>query len=96
MAKNTGYTTIIVETRQGEDFMGRPKVQVFPIAGQAFSSHLHVECSKSLITKYPLGTRFKIRAKLTDMEGTPFIYSYFGWPYEVVTNDRMPAKDLVK
>ena len=80
------YTLIVVETLWGRDSMDRPKIVVRPIAGQAFDSSLNVECSKSLIDDYPLGTRFRIRAKLTDMAGAPFLYSYFGWQHEVVKN----------
>lgn len=46
---------------------------------------MHVECSKSLSRDYPEGTVFRIKAKLTDREGSgDFLYSYFGWKYDVV------------
>jgi hypothetical protein len=82
--RNGDYREIIVESLMGEDSQGRPKRQIRPVNGQIFSRHLNVECSKKLVEQYPLGTRFKIRVQLTDMQGTPFLYSYFGWPYEVV------------
>jgi hypothetical protein len=47
---------------------------------------MRVECSKSLSRDFPVGTRFKIRAKLTDREdGGEFLYSYFGWEPEVLS-----------
>lgn len=49
---------------------------------------LHVECSKGLsdTKRHPLGTVFRIKAKLTDREGgREFLYSYWGWDYEVVS-----------
>lgn len=52
-----------------------------------FPTHLHVECSKDLVnpTIYSVGTRFRLRVKLTDRQGDgEFLYSYFGWPVEVV------------
>jgi len=61
-----------------------------PIAGQPFATHLHVECSKDLSNTdlYDVGTRFRIRAKLTDRHGSgDFVYSYFGWPFDVVGPD---------
>ena len=46
---------------------------------------MHVECSKKLSKNYPVGTRFRIQAKLTDREGGgEYLYSYFGWPVEVL------------
>lgn len=55
-----------------------------PVEGGPFPTHLRVECSKSLSRNYPVGTRFRIRGKLTDMMGTPFIYSSWQWKYEVL------------
>jgi hypothetical protein len=47
---------------------------------------LLTECSKNYFYKYPAGTKFKLKAKLTDRQGCGmFFYSYFGWaPYETV------------
>jgi hypothetical protein len=78
------YCEIVVHSVLGTDSQGRRKRQILPIPGQKFSASLNVECSKKLTTRYPIGTRFLIRAKLTDMQGVPFLYSYFGWPYTVL------------
>lgn len=60
-------------------------VHVRPVAGQGLETGLHVECSRKLSRDYPVGTKFKIRAKLTDREGGgEYLYSYFGWPFQVV------------
>ena len=55
-----------------------------PVAGGPYPTDLRVECSKSLSRNYPVGTRFRIKAKLTDMKGKPFLYSSFQWKYEVL------------
>ena len=56
-----------------------------PAPGQLYRQSLKVECAKRLTRDYPVGTRFKIRVKLTDREGEgEYLYSYFGWPVEVV------------
>ena len=61
------------------------KVHSRPCEGQGLPRNMHVECSKSLSKNYPVGTRFRIQAKLTDREdGGEFLYSYFGWSYEVL------------
>ncbi len=84
MIRNGDYREIVVESVVGEDSQGRPKLQIRPVKGQIFKTHLNVECSKKLLTDYPLGTRFRIKVQLTDLKGTPFLYSYFGWQHEVV------------
>jgi hypothetical protein len=45
---------------------------------------MRVECSKSLSRDFPIGTRFRIEAKLTDKEeGSEFLCSYFRWEPQV-------------
>ena len=60
------------------------KIRVRPLPGQGVPTDLRVECSRSIREKYPVGTVFRIWAKLTDMEGTDFIYSHYKSPVEVV------------
>jgi hypothetical protein len=89
MAKrNERYFDVIVESYEPHSTAGlHGPVHIRPIEGQPFPTHLRVECSKDLVdtAKYPVGTRFKIRAKLTDRLGSgEFLYSYFGWPREVL------------
>lgn len=61
------------------------EVHIRPVAGQGLPTTLHVECSKKLSKDYPVGTKFRIRAKLTDREGGgEYLYSYFRWPVEVL------------
>lgn len=61
------------------------KVHVRVLPGQRFSTDLHVECGRNLRKDYPVGTRFRIWAKLTDREGGgEYLYSYWKWKYEVL------------
>ncbi|PWB91202.1 hypothetical protein C5688_06080 [Methylocystis sp. MitZ-2018] len=61
------------------------KIHLRPCPGQGFATTMHVECSKKLSNDYPVGTKFRIKAKLTDREGAgEFLYSYHGWNYEVI------------
>lgn len=46
---------------------------------------MFVECSKALSEDYPIGTKFRIKAKITSkLGGAHFIYSHYSWPYEVL------------
>ena len=61
------------------------KVHIRPCAGQGYATTMHIECSKSLSRGFPVGTRFLIKAKLTDREGAgECLYSYHGWKFEVI------------
>lgn len=83
------YEYIIVESFNPSDTSGRHgPTHVRPIQGQGiFKTDMFVECSKRLVTDYPIGTRFRIKAKITNREGgTPFIYSHYSWAYDVVKN----------
>ena len=70
MAKAGAYEWVEVESYMPDRTSGlHGKVHIRPVAGGKFSPDLHVECSK-----------------LTDREGGgEFLYSYWGWDYEVVS-----------
>lgn len=50
---------------------------------------LLTECNKAFFNDYPVGTKFLLKAKLTDREGEGlFLYSYYGWkPLKITRND---------
>jgi hypothetical protein len=84
---NQGYEYIIVESFNPSDTSGRHgPTHVRPITDQGkFKTDMFVECSKVLVKDYPLGTKFRIKAKITNREGgTPYIYSRYSWNYEVI------------
>lgn len=81
------YRPLIVESYHESGSGLHGDVHIRPAPGQWAPETLRVECSKRLsdLRRYKLGTRFRIRAKLTDREGGgEFLYSYFGWREEVV------------
>ena len=81
MARDTDYQYVIVESFCPFSTAGRHgPVHIRPVRGQGLEHTLFVECSKRLSEDYPVGTMFKIRAKLTDRKhGGEFLYSYHGW-----------------
>lgn len=91
MAKPDNYKSIVVETFYPSETSGRHgPVHVRPAKRQIFPQELFVECSKDLIDtkRFPVGTKFRLSVKLTDREsGTPFLYSYYGWGYEIVSDE---------
>lgn len=90
MAKpEESYRMVVVESYAPNSTSGlHGNVHIRPTAGQGMPTTLHVECSKKLSREYPIGTKFRIRAKLTDREGGGvFLYSYFRWPVEVLKSN---------
>lgn len=86
MAQDNQYQLVVVESYKPARAGGlHGQVHIRPVSGQGFPTTLHVECSKGLSKNYPVGTRFRIRAKLTDREGGGvYLYSSWRWDYEVL------------
>ena len=69
-------------------------LSIRPMGGQAFAPTLRVQCARSMRDPavYPPGTRFLIKAKLTDrLGGRPFLYAYHGDPVVVLTKAKAQA-----
>jgi hypothetical protein len=79
------YQQIVVETYHEVKSGKSTHVHVRPVEGQPYPTTLDVECSRAMRNAHPIGTRFRIWVKLTDLEGGgEFLYSSWQWPYEVV------------
>lgn len=88
MAKATDYELVEVESYIAEQTGGlHGEVHVRPVAGGRYSTDMRVECPKAMKQNYPVGTRFRIRAKLTDREGgPPFLYTSWQWAYDILSS----------
>ena len=65
------------------------RLRIRPMPGQAYATSMRVHCARKLADPmlYPAGTRFLIRAKLTDRDGgRPFLYAYHGDPVHVLSD----------
>jgi hypothetical protein len=72
------------------------RLVVRPMAGQAYARSMKVQCSRKLAdpSLYAAGTRFLIKAKLTDRQGgAPFLYAWHGDPVVLLT--RAQAKSFL-
>jgi hypothetical protein len=81
------YNLITVESFIPNNLSGRHGlVHIRPLPNQEpFLTSMFVECSKKLSKEYPVGTKFRIKAKISITEGgTKFVYSHYTWPFEVV------------
>lgn len=88
MALPRPYHYIVVETFRPSSTAGlHGPVHVRPAPHQRFPQDLMVECSKELVdtARYPVGTRFRLKVKLTDRDdGREYLYSSYKWAYDVV------------
>lgn len=81
------YAEIVVESYQPHSTAGKHgQIHIRPIDGQGiFKPEMNVECSKKLSEEYPVGTKFRIKAKIISREGSAeFIYSSYRWVYEEI------------
>ena len=80
------YLTVDVESYISANTSGlHRRVHIRPLPSQELPEDMHVACSKILTRDYPVGTAFRLRAKLTDREGGhPFLNSSYRWPITVI------------
>jgi len=87
MAKpNEPYQLVLVESYAPSATSGlHGEIHIRPCEGQGYPTDMHVSCAKELKRDYPVGTRFRIKAKLTDRgSGGEYLYSHHQSKYEVV------------
>lgn len=85
--KKTDYDYIVVESFYSTDTAGRHgPIHIRPLPGpKPYETYMFVACSEVLTTDYPVGAKFRIRAKITNLQrGTPYIYSHYSWNYDVI------------
>ena len=79
------YEQIVIETYHEVKSGKSSRIHARPIEEQGYSTSLDVECSRAMRKSHPVGTRFKVWAKLTDREGGgEYLYTSWQWPYKVV------------
>ena len=82
------YREIVIETFENQGEPASERIRARPVTGQGLSTALRVECSEKMREGHPVGTKFKITAKLTRKEGgAEFLYSHYNWPYFVLTTE---------
>jgi len=70
MAQDGAHYWIVAEIYYQPPMSGyRGGRRVRPVHGERFPTDMNVECSKAIREKYALGTRLRMRVKLTDKEG---------------------------
>jgi hypothetical protein len=86
MSQDGPFFSIVVETYYQPPKSGyRGGIRVRPVAGERFPAEMNVECSKKERERHPIGTRLRIRVKVTDRDGSnEFLMADTRSNYEVV------------
>jgi hypothetical protein len=86
------YRFVVIETFRNSGEASTSSLRCRPLPGQGFSNQMRVECSSKMRDKYPVGTCFLIKAQIIDKDGgNPFLYTYYNWPYEVLSKYKAQA-----
>lgn len=82
------YSYIIVESVHCKLNGQHGNIHLRPLPGQyPYTPDMFVESPNSMKLDYPVGTRFKVRAKIIHKaSGTSFIYTHYTWPFEVLND----------
>lgn len=81
------YRRVAIETYRNHGESSSASVRARPLPGQGLSTEMKVECSRKIRETYPVGTVFIVQAKVTGLQGTPFLYSSYKWECDVVTRE---------
>lgn len=85
MRPSVDHQSIEIESFQDAERHGG-KILLRPVRDQKFPSSLRVEGNKSLVSDYPVGTRFKVQVALTNRPtGGEFLYSHWQWDMRVLS-----------
>lgn len=80
------YRDVIIETYWGLTTHASNGLRARPLPGQGLDVTMNVECSTKMRNSYPVGTKFKVAARLKDKEGgSKFLYVHYNHTYEVVS-----------
>ncbi|RWF58895.1 MAG: hypothetical protein EOS50_01305 [Mesorhizobium sp.] len=86
--RNEPYRFIEVESYREKGSGLHGDVHIRPVAGGHYPTSIRVECPREMrdTGRFPLGTRFSIKVKLTDRAGSgDFLYSHHSWAYTVLS-----------
>ena len=86
------YHYVIIETFLHKGGASKHSIRARPLSGQGFATSMHVECSSTMREGHPIGTLFKIQAKVKDTM-QQHLYSSWQWAFDVVTAKE--AKDFI-
>ena len=81
------YLYVIIETYYATGEASKHSIRARPLPSQNFPTSMKVECSSKMRNSHPVGTKFKIKAKVkATNELQPCLYTSFKWEYQIVSD----------
>ncbi|SNV37088.1 Uncharacterised protein [Chryseobacterium taklimakanense] len=80
------YDHILVESFITHERGKHGLVHIRPLPNQEpYTTDMYVQCSKTMSNDFPVGTKFRIKAKIIYPENKkPFVSTHYTWKYEVL------------
>lgn len=85
------YRYVVIETYQSHGEFSRHSIRARPLPGQGLPTSMKVECSASMRERHPVGTKFKVWAKIKATDDAPHLYTSWQWAYEVFSDQDAQA-----
>lgn len=85
------YRYVVIETYQSHGEFSRHSIRARPLPKQGLQTLMKVECSASMRERHPVGTKFKVWAKIKATDDAPHLYTSWQWAYEVISDQDAQA-----
>jgi len=85
------YRMIVIQTYLAYGEPSPHGIRACPLPGQGFPTSMRVECSAQMRESHPVGTIFKVKAKIKNTDMEPHLYTSWQWPYEVLSASKAKA-----
>ena len=79
------YRDIVIKTYENVGEPSNKRIRAHPVLGQGYSPTLNIACSAGMRESHPVGTFFLVNVKITDRQGTAYLYRHYSWDYEVLS-----------
>lgn len=85
------YRYVIIETFRFIGGGSKHSIRARSLPGQGLQTSMKVECSASMRERHPVGTKFKVWAKIKATDDFPHLYTSWQWAYEVFSDQDAQA-----
>lgn len=87
------YRYVLIQSYHAHGEPSKHSVRARPLPGQGLPTTMRVECSSRMRESHPVGTIFKVWAKIKDTQRDPHLYTSWQWPYDVL--ERTAARAFI-
>jgi hypothetical protein len=85
------YRYVVIQTYRAVAEASPHSIRARVLPGQDLPETMRVECSSKMRESHPVGTRFKIKAKIKQTSNDPHLYTSYQWEYETMSAAKATA-----